>query len=389
MHLTREEERILDGEYGWACQTCMRILVKLGELYGATKLIPISSAHISGVSYKTLGDAAIDFLKAITEKNAKVKAFSTLNPSSIDPHLTDKLPRNLVEKQFEILKLYGKMGVKLSLSCTPYYEYIPSKNSNLAWAESSAVVYANSVLGAWTNREGAPSALASAIIGKTPNYGVHKPENRKPNIIIDVSFQPENEVEYGALGYHIGEIVKDKIPLIRGLKNPSLDELKQLGAALASSGMTNMFHYKETPKLNEKLEKITVEKHEINSVIEKLSSSKREKPDMIFIGCPHCSLEEIKFLAKLLEGKKINSKIEFWVCVSKHVKKQEKKSIELIERSGVKVLTDTCAVVTWTRRLGVERIMTNSVKAAHYLPTMNKAEVFLSSTKNCVRTACE
>ena len=149
--------------------------------------------------------------------------------------------------------------------------------------------------------------------------------------------------------------------------------------------MTNMFHYKKTPKLNEKLEKITVEKHEINSVIEKLSSSKREKPDMIFIGCPHCSLEEIKFLAKLLEGKKINSKIEFWICVSKHVKKQEKKSIELIERSGVKVLTDTCAVVTWTRRLGVERIMTNSVKAAHYLPTMNNVNVIVVPLRECIQ----
>lgn len=386
MYLTREEERMLDGEHGWACQICMQILVKLGELYGATRLIPISSAHISGVSYKTIGDASIEFLKAIVERNAKTKAFSTLNPSSIDPCLKNRFPTNLVEKQTEIIRLYERMGVKISLSCTPYYEYVPSKNSHLAWAESSAVVYANSVLGAWTNREGAPSALASAIIGKTPNYGVHQPESRKPKIIVSVSAQLKNEVEYGALGYYVGKIVKDKIPLFSGLRNPSPDELKQLGAALASSGMTNMFYYKEELRLDDKLERIYVEDKEIKAVIEELSSSKFI-PDMVFIGCPHCSLEEIKSLAELVKGKKLKSGIEFWVCVSRHVKNLGKEFIDVIRETGAKVLTDTCAVVTWTDKLGIKRIMTNSAKAAHYLPTMNRAEVFLASMADCVRIA--
>ena len=388
MYLTRQEERMLDGEYGWACQICMQILVKLGELYGATRLIPVNSAHISGVSYKTVGDAAIDFLREMMKKGAKTKTFSTLNPSSIDPCLTSRLPRGLIEKQAEILRLYERIGVVPSLSCTPYYEFVPAKNSTLAWAESSAVVYANSILEAWTNREGAPSALASAIIGKTPNYGVHQPENREPNIIIDVLFQPRNEVEYGALGYYIGEIVKDKIPMVRGLKNALPDELKQFGAALASSGMASMFHYRKEPKTNERLEVVTVERREIENVIEKLSSSEF-KPDMIFIGCPHCSLQEIKKLTSLVEGKKLKSDIEFWICVSRYIKNQAKEFVEIVENSGAKVLTDTCAVVTWTDRLGIKRIVTNSVKAAHYLPTMNRAEVFLASMEDCIKIAYE
>ncbi|RLI22592.1 hypothetical protein DRO54_00680 [Candidatus Bathyarchaeota archaeon] len=388
MYLTREEERILDGEYGWACQVCMRILVKLGELYGATRLIPISSAHISGISYKTIGDAAVNFLNAIIEKGAKTRVFSTLNPSSIDPCLVDRLSKGLVEKQREILKLYEMMGAKLSLSCTPYYEYAPPKNSNLAWAESSAVVYANSILGAWTNREGAPSALASAIIGKTPNYGVHQSENRKPSILIDVQFQPKDEVEYGALGYYVGRIAEDKIPFLRGLKNPSLDELKQLGAALASSGMVSMFHYGKEQRLTDKLEVVTVEGEEIKAVMDELSPSKFT-PDMIFIGCPHCSLKEIEMLANLVQGKKLKDNIEFWVCVSRYVKNKGEKFIEIIKDSGAKVLTDTCAVVTWTDKLGIKKIMTNSVKAAHYLPTMNKAEVILASMRECVKIAYE
>ena len=386
MHLTRQEELMLDGEYGWACQICMQILVKLGELYGATRLIPVSSAHISGVSYKTVGDAAIDFLKEIAEKGAKTKTFSTLNPSSIDKHLINRLPKSLVEKQVEILELYKRIGTVSSLSCTPYYEYVPARNSNLAWAESSAVVYANSVLEAWTNREGAPSALASAIIGKTPNYGVHQPENREPNIMIDVLFQPRNEVEYGALGYYVGGIVKDKIPVVKGLRKATLDELKQFGAALASSGMASMFHYKREPENIKELEVVAVERKEVEATIERLSSSKF-KPDMIFIGCPHCSLQEIEKLASLIQGKKLKNKIEFWICTSKYIKNKAKEYIKIIESSGAKVLTDTCAVVTWTDKLGIKKIATNSVKAAHYLPTMNKAEVLLASMEECVKIA--
>ena len=386
MHLTRQEELMLDGEYGWACQICMQILVKLGELYGATRLIPVSSAHISGVSYKTVGDAAIDFLKEIAEKGAKTKTFSTLNPSSIDKHLINRLPKSLVEKQVEILELYKRIGTVSSLSCTPYYEHVPARNSNLAWAESSAVVYANSVLEAWTNREGAPSALASAIIGKTPNYGVHQPENRKPNIMIDVLFQPRNEVEYGALGYYVGGIVKDKIPVVKGLRKATLDELKQFGAALASSGMASMFHYKREPENIKELEVVAVERKEVEATIERLSSSKF-KPDMIFIGCPHCSLQEIEKLASLIQGKKLKNKIEFWICTSKYIKNKAKEYIKIIESSGAKVLTDTCAVVTWTDKLGIKKIATNSVKAAHYLPTMNKAEVLLASMEECVKIA--
>jgi len=387
MYLTREEERMLEGEYGWACQICMKILVKLGELYGATRLIPITSAHISGVSYKTIGDASIEFLRSLAEEKAKTKVFSTLNPSSIDPHLTDRLPQKLAEKQKEILELYSSMNAKISLSCTPYYEFSPRKGSHLAWAESSAVVYANSVLKAWTNREGAPSALASAILGKTPNYGVHQPENREPNILVKVSAGLSNEVDYGALGYYVGKIVRDKNPLFKGLKNFSLDYLKQLGAAMATSGMTNTFYYNEKMKANNITEKIEVEKHAINSIFEEFSLESKGSVNMVFIGCPHCSLEEIKTLANLVKGKKLRDNVEFWVCVSRHVKQLGKKFVDVLRASGATVLTDTCAVVTWTEKLGIKKIMTNSVKAAHYLPAMNGAEVFLGSMKDCVRIA--
>ncbi|MEM1563107.1 MAG: aconitase X, partial [Candidatus Bathyarchaeia archaeon] len=238
---------------------CMKILVKLGELFDASRLIPIDSAHVSGVSYKTLGEAPTDFLEALANANERVSVESTLNPKSLDQqYLATRLPKSLVEMQLKLCEIFDKLGFQKSFTCTPYYIREPRKGSHLAWAESSAVVYANSILGAWTNREGGPSALAAAIIGKTPDCGMHKTENRMPKVVAEVKAPLENEVDYGALGIFLGKILEDKIPIIKGLKNPSLEDLKQLGAALASAGMVNMFYYRESAKLEENFERITV-----------------------------------------------------------------------------------------------------------------------------------
>jgi len=388
MYLTKEEERIYDGELGWAKQVCMKILVKLGELFDAERLIPIDSAHISGVSYKTLGEAPTDFLEALAKANEKTKVEATLNPQSFDPeYLRKRLPKQLLQKQLDILQIFERMGFKQSYTCTPYYIRKPEKNSHLAWAESSAVVYANSVLGAWTNREGGPSALAAAIIGKTPDYGVHKAINRKPNILVEVDSPIKEEVEYGALGISLGKILKDKIPIIRGVGNTSGENLKHLGAALASAGMTNLFHYKDSELKGETLEKISVEANDIRKAIEELTTAPKQKPDLVFVGCPHCSLKEIREIANVVGGKKVRDNTEFWVCTSCHVKEKAKSYVQKIEASGAKVITDTCAVVTWTDKLGIETIMTNSAKTAHYAPTLNKANTILAPLKECLKTA--
>ncbi|MEM2971487.1 MAG: aconitase X catalytic domain-containing protein [Candidatus Bathyarchaeia archaeon] len=385
MYLTREEERIYDGEFGWASQTCMKILVRLGELFNAKRLIPISSAHVSGVSYKTLGDAPTEFLEALANANAKVKVKATLNPQSLDrEYLCRKFPSEICQKQLKVREYFEKMDFTQSLTCTPYYLEKPRKNAHLAWAESSAVVYANSVVGAWTNREGGPSALASAIIGKTPDYGMHQPENRQPKVLVKVEGKLEDAVEFGALGIFLGEILEDKIPIIQCLQNTSKDNLKQLGAALASTGMANMFYHKNVNTENSKMEKITVQTRDIKKTIDKLTTASTEKPDLVFVGCPHCSLNEIGQIADLIGNRK--AKTEFWVCTSRFIKEKARKHVEKIEKSGAHVLTDTCAVVTWTEKLGVKTIMTNSAKTAHYAPTLNKAETILAPLKKCLKT---
>ena len=388
MHLTKEEERIYDGEFGWANQTCMRILVRLGELFGAAKLIPISSAHVSGVSYKTLGDAPSDFLETLASSGTKTKVKTTLNPQSFDAsYLRKKLPHELFEKQSNVMKYFQKMGFEPSLTCTPYYLERPKKNSHLAWAESSAVVYANSIEEAWTNREGGPSALAAAVIGKTPNYGIHQIENRQPSAVVKLEKPLLKDLEFGALGILLGKILGEQIPAIRGLGNASADDLKQLGAALASSGMVNMLCFK--PVKSDVAEKITVEAKDIKRTIETLTTAQIAKPDLVFLGCPHCSLNELRQIASLIGNRKVRNGMEFWVCTSCYVKNKAKKYVEKIENCGGHVLTDTCAVVTWTDKLGIKSVMTNSAKTAHYAPTLNKAETVFASSADCLNTALQ
>jgi predicted aconitase len=388
MHLTKEEEHIHDGEFGWANQTCMKILVRLGELFNATRLIPIASAHVSGVSYKTLGDAPTDFLEALANADAKVKVKATLNPQSFDrEYLCRRLPSDMCKKQRTVQKYFEKMCFKQSLTCTPYYLEKPRRGSHLAWAESSAVVYTNSVIGGWTNREGGPSALAAAIIGKTPDYGVHKAENRQPEVLVKVEAPLQSEAEFGALGIFLGEILENRIPAIQGLKNASRDDLKQFGAALASTGMANMFCREDVGKKVKETEKISVGVQDIRRTIGNLSTASTQEPDLIFVGCPHCSLNEIKQIANLTDNRKVRKETEFWVCTSRYIKERAKECVEKIEKSGGHVLTDTCAVVTWTDILGLETIMTNSAKTAHYAPTLNKAETTLASLRDCLKTA--
>jgi len=387
MYLTKQEERMLDGEYGWANQVSMKILVRLGDLFGATRLIPVQSAHLSGVSYKHLGDAAIDFLNELASKGGRAKTPSSLNPSSLDQEiLVKRYSNDRVVKQQNIIELYEKMLIQPTLTCTSYYLQEPKPGQHLAWAESSAVVYANSVLKAWTNREGAPSALAAALVGKTPNYGMHQPENRQPNVRVKLETELQTETDYGALGIHLGKLLKEKIPTLEGLRG-SDDELKQLGAAMASSGMTAIFNT-ETLTKRQKLETVPVEAKDIEEAKSSLCTTE-QAPDLIFVGCPHCSVNEVKRVAHAMEGQKVRKNTELWVCTSRHVKERAKNHVNAIERAGGHVLCDTCVLVTWIEDIGLDTLMTNSAKTAFYAPTLNDVNVVLRPLNQCMEAACQ
>src|SRR5512137_99659 len=187
MYLTKEEEKILNGEKGEVMERLFRLLVNLGDIYNADKMISVGSVQVAGVSYKSIGEPGTEFLEDMASKHAKVKVLTYLNPAGMDLENWKELgfPHNFANNQIRIMNAFKKMGIIITATCTPYLAgNLPRFREHIAWSESSAVCFSNSVIGARTNREGGPSALAAAILGKTPNYGFHIWENRQPTIKI-------------------------------------------------------------------------------------------------------------------------------------------------------------------------------------------------------------
>jgi predicted aconitase len=371
LHLTKEEEEMLAGEQGHATQKAMQILVGLGKIYDADRLVKVSSVQVSGVSYKNLGDAGLEFLSGLA-RDGKARVKTTLNPAGMS--LTDwksqGIDSEFAAKQLQVIDAYQKLGVEITCTCTPYLAgNEPSFGHHIAWGESSAVAYANSVIGARTNREGGPSALAASLTGRTPLYGLHIRENRVPTIAVDVEAQLRFPEDFSAMGYFVGRTAKDGIPYFRGVQRATLEDLKTLSAALASSGGVAMFHVEGlTPESGlgaGDLEALAFTRKELTETASQLNDE--GAPDFVSVGCPHCSLTELATLAKLLSGRRVRR--EFWVCCSREVKRQGDESgySRLIEESGARFALDTCMVVAPVEELGYRVVATNSAKACHYL----------------------
>ena len=383
MYLTPEEEKLMNGHGGPTYQKAIEILAALGDIYGADRLIPIKSTQIAGVSYKTIGDAGLEW---ISDLKGKVVVPSILNPAGMDMECWEEMGinRDFAQKQQEIIKAYEALGVRTECSCTPYniYDGLANFGDHVAWSESSSISYANSVIGARTNREGGPSALSAALVGKTPNYGFHLDENRRPVILIEV--EPElYDSDYGALGYIVGEMIGDKVPIFDLNSSPTKDELKSLGAAMAASGSVALYHVRgitpEAGKYELPGEKITIQEKQIKEVY------KSGEPDLIAFGCPHSSSDELEKLAQLLEGKKV--KKEVWICTSRAIKNRHPGLIRRIEKSGAKVFCDTCMVVSPASEK-FKCMMVNSGKALKYAPNLCGVKSILASSEDCIKAAC-
>jgi predicted aconitase len=393
LYLTREEEKMLRGEYGEVIERSFRLLVRLGEIYGADRMIPVSSVQVAGVSYKSIGDPGLEFLEDYASKGARVRVPTTLNPPGMDLEDWEDfgIPADFAEKQMRIIDAFREMGVMLTATCTPYLVgNLPRFGEHIAWSESSAVSFANSVIGARTNREGGPSALASAICGLTPNYGLHLDENRKPNFLVKVSVELKSNSDFGALGCYVGNIVKNGIPYFRGIKNADVDQLKSLGAAMAASGAVALYHVDGiTPEARlmdiSGLQTIEFGEEELKETYEKLNTG--NDPDIIILGCPHASLREISSLAGKLKGKKLKKRV--WICTSRFTKEAAKKMglVEIIEKAGGRVVADTCMVVSPIERMGFKTVGVDSGKAANYLPGFCKQAVVFKSVDELIREA--
>jgi predicted aconitase len=387
MQLGPDDERILAGEQGETRQKMLELLVALGKVFGAEQLVPIRSAQVSGASYKTIGEYGLEWLNSL---DAKAVVPAVLNPIGMPRGRWQEMgiDSDFAAKQQAVIAAYARLGIALECTCTPYYLRETAFGDHLAWSESSAVSYANSVIGARTNREGGPGALAAALVGKTPCYGFHLAANRKPQVVIDVQVATRDwtTADYGALGYHAGKLVGNRIPYFTGIR-PERDHLKALGAAMAATGAVALYHVEEvTPEAQKYqfsirgLEKIPVERKEIANLF-------REIPvDAVALGCPHCSPEELGTIAGLLTGKRV--KLPLYVFASQGVIDASRKSVDLIEKSGAKVYADTCMVVSPVMER-YQGIMVNSGKALAYVPDMCGGAARIGTTEECVLVATE
>jgi len=395
MRLDQEEKDMLEGKYGKAAQKSMEILTTLGDIFDAENMIAVHGVQIAGVSYANLGEAGLEYLTEMAE-DGKVRVLTTLNPAGMDRENWQALgiDKEFAKNQNRAIDAFAKMGIITTCSCTPYLiGNAPHYGQHIAWAESSAVCYSNSVIGARTNREGGPSALAAALTGKTPNYGYHLEKNRHGQVLVKVNVPVKGTDEFGVLGKIIGDKLVElgkKIPYITGIPSATVEELKSFCASVATYGGTALFHMEDvTPEYN-KYKKPSETVFEIDQ--NALDVARAElidediEIDFVSIGCPHASIHEIAKLATLLKEKKV--KKEFWITTARPTKRiaDEVGYSKIIEDAGAKFAADTCCVVAPIKGR-FKGIMVDSAKACYYGRAKNKFKVKIGSIEECVEEA--
>ena len=399
MFLSDQQKRMRDGELGEPVQVAMEMLCALGEIYGAEKLIPVKSAHCAGLSFKSHGIAGMKWAEDMAAKGAKVVIPTTMNVIGVDRTRDLGLPKDWAEYQLRIEAAYENMGCFGTSSCVPYYySFLPRFGEHIAWAESSAVVFANSVLGARDNREGGPSAWAAGLTGFTPYYGLHLEENRAGQIFFKVTTPLRGIADYGALGSYVGKLTGEKIPVFEGLGHPTTEELVYFGAALASSGGVALFHAigitpeapdEKTAFQGKPHEAVELSRRELEQGYANLTSGKSRDVDLVALGCPHCSLSQVAKLAKMLEGKHINPGVTMWIHTNAAIKAMAEQLgyRKMIEDAGAVLTQDLCVVLSSPESLGFKTLATHSPKMAFYAPGGNGLDTWYGTEEQCVQAA--
>jgi len=389
MELTPLEQEMLEGKHGQATKKSMEILVALGEIYGAKRMVPVTSVQIAGVSYANLGEPGLEWLAEMA-KDGRVRVLTTLNPAGMDLDNWKALgiDPEFAHNQKRVIDAFARMGIITTCTCTPYLVgNLPHYGDHIAWAESSAVCFANSVIGARTNREGGPSALAAAITGRTPEYGYHLDENRRAQVVVNVEVPVQGTHQFGTLGKVIGDRIGSKIPLIRGIPRATTEELKAFCASIATYGGTALFYMEgitpgSTPVPKES---ITVTADDMEAAEAELNDE--DAPiDFVSIGCPHASIGEIRRIAELVKGQKV--KKEVWITTARPTKHIADRMgyTTIIEEAGIKFACDTCCVVAPIKGR-FRGLATDSAKGCYYGRGRNKFKTRHCSIEECIEEA--
>ena len=403
--MTAEEQAVAAGRDGDGAATAMRIVVESARLLGAPRLIPIASAHIDGALYH--GDSGTLFAEWLVEGGAKVAVRATLNVGALDLMGCSQVRLEGQERAMarRMMEAYRKLGCEPSWTCAPYQAgHRPAAGTDVAWGESNAVVFCNSVLGARTNRYGDFLDIACAIAGRAPDYGLHRPESRLAQVVFDLSALPHtflrSEIAWPVLGSLYGREVGSAVGVVAGVEHhPGEDALKAFGAAAASSGAVGLFHIAgvtpEAPDVATALgglppqAVVRVTPEMIAAARAGLSTAKTaDRIDAVAIGSPHLSLAEFETLERLIAGRRL--KVPLYACTGRHALAELENGgrRKALEAAGVTVVADTCVVVTpiLPARVGGV-LMTNSGKFAHYAPGNTGYAVLYGSLADCVESA--
>jgi predicted aconitase len=405
MHLTDGERAVLDGQAGDAASLAMSVLRDIGAVFGAKRLISVSQVHIDTTLYMV--DAGVDFAEKMADMGGQFTVPTSLNPSAIDliRWKEYRTPPDLLENSRWIEAAYLRMGAAPTWTCTPYqHGLIPRFGEQIAWGESNAIAFANSVLGARTNRYADLMDICAAIIGKVPEFGLHLTENRRAEILIQLIDVPEkcfeNTAIYPVLGYLLGEIAGDTVAAIDGIPNRiPVSGLKAFSAAAASSGAVGLFHMicitpeAQTTEMcfQDRPPKQVVDIcfHQIQDAAERLSSAAVPAVDLIALGCPHYSFPEFMDLIRLLDGRRIGGSVEFWVFTSRSAYAwiRDCGMLKRLTDSGVTVFTDGCPLQYPGQSWKFSAAMTDSAKFASYCFSQTGLACVFGSLSDCVETA--
>jgi predicted aconitase len=405
--LSPEQQAILSGARGPYLAKCMRWLVDWGEAMGARRLIPVDNTHVllpvpnlvaRGASKETIEHYVRDLKEACSHRtNSRcICTVHTLFVTLDDLDVPENDPEQ-VRMQKEITEMATAAGFIPTFTCAPYLVgNVPLKGEVCAWTESSAVVYANSILGARTTRHGSESAIAASLLGLVPEFGVLLPENRKGTLRVEVSAALNHPTDWGALGYFAGKVAGLGIPVFNGVRRPSQDEAKQLCAALATSGGVTMCHIAgvtpEAPTLEAAFhgevpaDFVSFTDATLRQTYASLRDHTGDEIDAVILGCPHASIREIAEIASLLKNQRVADSVRLWVDTARGTKANADAMgyTKIIETAGGRILCDTCPT---NMRIAARRIVTHGFKQAHYARSMIGAEVIVASTEACIRAA--
>ncbi len=405
VELTEQDRACLSGERGEAERLAMRIVVATARTMGASHLIDVAGAHIDGCLYH--GPVSLDFAERLVTGGARVGVPTTLNTGSLDllhPGLVHETPERTLAAR-RLMDAYVEMGCRPTWTCAPYQlPDRPAFGQHIAWAESNAIVFANSVLGARTDRYGDFIDICAAITGRVPFAGLHTDEERAAEIVFTLTGVPDRlldeDVLYPVLGDLVGREAGGAVAAIVGLPpDTSEDRLKALGAGAASSGSVALFHAvgvtPEAPTLEDALRgrvpvrQVAVTSERLRAARDELSTTTRTDLTAVSLGTPHFSFAEFETLVPLLDGLRTHPGVEFLVSTGRDVLPELERRgwLDPLERAGVQLVTDTCTYITPIIRATPAPVMTNSAKWAWYAPANLGVDVVFGSLEECVRSA--